>query len=58
MPAVEDELFEASLAARRGSPAVAAGVVRNEGWAWDAVWPTAEQQQERKPLFPPATAGV
>jgi hypothetical protein len=55
---VEDELFEASLASVKDRRRLLLALVRNEGWDWDALWPTAEQQQERKPLFPPATAGV
>src|SRR4051794_6163285 len=58
IPAVDDELFEASLSGLAERRRLLLALVRNEGWDWDAVWPTAEQQQERKPLFPPATAGV
>jgi hypothetical protein len=56
LPAVDDELFEASLASVKDRRRLLLALVRNEGWDWDAVWPTAEQQQERKPLFPPVTA--
>jgi Ion channel len=58
VPAVEDDLFEASLSAVAERRRMLLALVRNEGWDWDAVWPKAEKEQERKPLFPPATAGV
>jgi hypothetical protein len=58
VPAVEDDLFEASLSAVAERRRLLLALVRNEGWEWDAVWPKAEQEQEPKPLFPPATAGV
>jgi hypothetical protein len=56
LPAVEDDLFEASLSAVADRRRLLLALVRNEGWGWDAVWPTAEERQERKPLFPPVTA--
>ena len=58
LPAVEDDLFEASLSAVAERRRMLLALVRNEGWDWEAVWPRPEQQEERKPLFPPATAGV
>lgn len=56
IPAVDDELFEASLASVADRRRLLLALVRNEGWDWDAVWPTPEQQQEQKPLFPPVAA--
>ncbi|MDB5302564.1 MAG: Ion transport 2 domain protein [Phycisphaerales bacterium] len=39
VPVVEDELFEAAVAALAGRRKLLLALVLNEGWTWDEVWP-------------------
>jgi hypothetical protein len=53
IPVVDDDLFEASLAALAARRRMLLALVRNEGWTWDAVWPPSLRAAP-EPIFPPA----